>query len=174
MNYLFLTLTALSVSADSFFCGLALCMKTKGGIKTVLSVATTVFVLCFIGSTLGKIFGEFLKNYAEILGGIILFLVGIFGFFKKQKGEISKIEKFSVKQSLLVGFSVGLDGAVGSFSLTASGYNGLFVAGFITFVHVLLLVIALLLADKISKKIKSESKIPSIILTCLGLYKLIF
>ena len=174
MNTLFLILTALSVSADSFFCGLALLMKSKGGVKCVLSVATVVFILCFIGSSLGKILGDFLKNYAEILGGIILFLVGFTGFFKNKKNEVKRLDKFSLKQSLLVGFSVGLDGAVGSFSLTASGFNYIFVSLFITFFHAILLILALFLAEKLSKKIKKESKIPSIILMCLGLYKLIF
>ncbi len=174
MNILFLILTALSVSADSFFCGLALLMKSKGGVKCVLSVATAVFILCLTGSSLGKILGNFLKNYAEILGGIILFLVGLTGIFKNKKNEIKRLEKFSLKQSLLVGFSIGLDGAVGSFSLTASGFNYIFVALFITFFHVILLILALFLAEKLSKRIKKESKTPSIILMCLGLYKLLF
>ncbi len=176
MKVIFLTLTALSVSADSFFGGLALCMKTKCNIKSVFGVATAVLLLCLLGSTLGKIFGEFLKNYAELLGGIILILTGVLGLFKKKEADKNTAgvrEKTSLKDSLLIGFSVGLDGAVGSFTLTASGYNGLFVALLITFVHVVLLVLALLLADKINKKLTATSKLPHLILILLGLYKLI-
>lgn len=177
MKVIFLTLTALSVSADSFFGGLALCLKTKCNIKSVFGVASAVLLLCLLGSTLGKIFGEFFKNYAELLGGIILVLTGICGLVKKEKEELGSLkgrDKTTLKDSLLIGFSVGLDGAVGSFTLTASGYNGLFVAFFITLVHVVLLVLALLLADKINKKLTATSKLPHLILILLGIYKVLF
>lgn len=171
MKIAFLALTALSVSADSFFGGLALCIKNKCKIKTVFGVLSAVLVLCLLGSTLGKIFGEFLKNYAEILGGAILILTGVLGLFKKEELNGIKNEN-SLKNSLLIGFSVGLDGAVGSFTLTASGYNGLFVAIFITVVHAVLLILAMLLANKINKKITATSKIPYLILILLGIYKI--
>lgn len=174
MNYVFLVLTALSVSADSFFGGLALLIDEKQKIKSVLAVFISVLILCVLGSTLGKIFGDFLKNYAEFLGGIILILVGISGLVKKPNNKIYNRDKSSIKKSLLVGISVGLDGAVGSFTLTASGFNGLFVALFITFIHVILLVLALFLSKKLPSKIQNESKIPSFILVFLGLYKLLF
>ena len=174
MNYVFLVLTALSVSADSFFGGLALLIDEKQKIKSVLAVFISVLILCVLGSTLGKIFGDFLKNYAEFLGGIILILVGISGLVKKPNNKIYNKDKSSIKKSLLVGISVGLDGAVGSFTLTASGFNGLFVALFITFIHVILLVLALFLSKKLPSKIQNESKIPSFILVFLGLYKLLF
>ena len=118
--------------------------------------------------------GDFLKNYAEILGGIILILVGLNGLVKKPSDKIYKKNNSSIKKSLLVGFSVGLDGAVGSFTLTASGFNGIFVALFITFIHVILLILALYLSKKLPNKIKNESKIPPLILVFLGLYKLLF
>jgi putative Mn2+ efflux pump MntP len=174
MNYVFLVLTALSVSADSFFGGLALLIDEKQKIKSVLAVFISVLILCVLGSTLGKIFGDFLKNYAEFLGGIILILVGISGLVKKPNNKIYNKDKSSIKKSLLVGISVGLDGAVGSFTLTASGFNGLFVALFITFIHVILLVLALFLSKKLPSKLQNESKIPSFILVFLGLYKLLF
>lgn len=174
MNYVFLVLTALSVSADSFFGGLALLIEEKQKIKSVLGVFISVLTLCVLGSTLGKIFGNFLKNYAEILGGIILILVGLNGLVKKPSDNIYKKNNSSIKKSLLVGFSVGLDGAVGSFTLTASGFNGIFVALFITFIHVILLILALYLSKKLPNKIKNESKIPPLILVFLGLYKLLF
>ena len=174
MNYVFLVLTALSVSADSFFGGLALFVEQKQKIKSVLGVFISVLTLCVLGSTLGEIFGNFLKIYAELLGGIILVLVGLTGLVKKPSDKIYKGDSTSIKKSLLVGVSVGLDGAVGSFTLTASGFNGIFVALFITFIHVILLILALYLSKKLPSKIQNESKIPSLILVFLGLYKLIF
>lgn len=175
MKMVFLALTALSVSADSFFGGLALSIKNKCKIKSVFGVLSAVLLLCLLGSTLGKIFGEFLKNYAEILGGAILILTGVCGLLKKKQSNTnlsSGKNEVSIKDSLLIGFSVGLDGAVGSFTLTASGYNGLFVAIFITFIHAVLLLLAMLLANKINKKLTSTSKIPHLILILLGIYKI--
>ncbi len=175
MKMAFLALTALSVSADSFFGGLALCIKNKCKIKTVFGVLSAVLTLCLLGSTLGKIFGEFLKNYAEILGGAILIITGVLGLIKKEQSNahLNGIKNdASIKDSLLIGFSIGLDGAVGSFTLTASGYNGLFVAIFITFIHAVLLILAMLLANKINKKLTATSKIPHLILILLGIYKI--
>ena len=171
MNVIFLTLTALSVSVDSFFAGVALSIKNKRSLSSILCVLTTVLILCLSGALLGKIFGDFLKNYAQILAGIILILVGGIGILKKERQTDSKSN--SIKKSIVVGISVWLDGAVGSFSLTAIGYNGILVAVLITFIHVLLLILAFLLGGKISKKLRRESKIPSITLIVLGLYKLI-
>lgn len=171
MNVLFFTLTALSVSVDSFFAGVALSIKNKKYLSSILCVLATVFALCLLGSLLGKIFGDFLKKYAQTLAGFILILVGALGFLKRKRQSENKIN--SVKKSLAVGISVGLDGAVGSFSLTAIGYNGILVAVLITAIHVLLLILAFIIGGKISKKLHPESKIPSIALVLLGIYKLI-
>ncbi len=173
MNVAFFILTALSVSVDSFFAGLALSIKNQRKTQSVCSVLISVFMLCLLGSLLGKIFGEFLKNYAQFLAGVILIIVGVIGLFKKEEQSLTDKSNNSIKKSLVVGVSVGLDGAVGSFTLTASGFNGLLVTAFITLIHVGLLVLAFLLGEKISKKITSEGKLPSLTLILLGIYKLI-
>ena len=173
MNVVFLTLTAISVSVDSFFAGLALSIKNQRKIPSVFSVLIAVFILCSLGALLGKIFGDFLKNYAQTLSGIILIAVGAIGLFKKNTQNLNTKSTCLTKKSLIVGASVGLDGAVGSFTLVASGFNGLFVTVFITLIHVVLLILAFLLGGKISTKIKSEGKLPSLMLILLGIYKLI-
>ena len=174
MNLLFLLTTAFSVSADSFFLGLSLSKTSKKHFLTVTGVCLSVLTLCLLGSFLGEIFGEFLKNYSKFLSGFILLLVGVLGLFSKPKSkEIYKDGNHFMK-SIFLGFSVGLDGAVGSFTLTCSGYKGVLVALIITFIHVLLLIIAVLLNKTLTKKIPENSKFPSILLIVLGLYKLIF
>ena len=35
------------------------------------------YQLCFLGVMIGKILGPIFKNYAQIIGGIILILIGI-------------------------------------------------------------------------------------------------
>ena len=170
MKALILLATAFSVSADSFFCGLSLAVKSKKFSLIVLGIASSVLVLGLCGSLLGKIFGEFLKNYAEIFSGIILVIVALFGLFYKHK-ENQKISA-DFYSSIITGLSVGLDGAVGCFTLTCSGFNGLLVAMLITIIHVALLILAVLLAKKLRKKLDNNSKLPSIILLILGLYKI--
>ena len=169
MNVTFLALTCLSVSADCFFIGLSISIKNTKKLPATLIVTSVVFALCLTGALLGKIFGEFLKNYAQLLSGIILIAVGISGLI--DKGEVKHTN--NVKQLIFVGASVGLDGAVGSFSLTAIGYSGIFVAFSITLIHFVFLILAFLLGKKLSKKIKAESKLPPLTLIALGIYKLL-
>ena len=170
MNYTFLALTALTVSVDSFFVGIALSLKNKRYFSSVFCVLTTVFILCLLGSLSGKILGEFLNEYAQTIAGVILVLIGFLGIFKKER---QNNQLNSIKNSVIVGFSVGIDGMVGSFSLTAIGYNEFLVAVLITLIHVILLVLSCLIGNKLFKKLSCESKLPSIILVLLGLYKII-
>lgn len=172
MNVLILIVTAISVSADSFFLGLSLLLKSKNYFSTVSAIAVSVFILCFLGATLGEVFGEYLKNYAQVTSGLILFIVGISEIFFNKKTD-NKLENSSFKKSFFLGLSVGLDGAVGSFSLACLGYNGPFVAILITIVHVLLLIVAQSIS-KLLKNVKISDKIPPLILACLGIYKLFF
>jgi putative Mn2+ efflux pump MntP len=171
-----LIIASISVSIDSFFCGLSLTLNKGDRKVTILGVIISVLALCLIGSTLGEEFGKLLENYANFLSGVILILVGLSAFKNKNDKSLVKIlnEKPSpFKQSLVVGFSVGLDGAVGCFSLTLNGYNGLMVALFITFVHALLLLLSLCVANTFYERVKKFKNLPSIILIALGLYKII-
>ncbi len=47
-----------------------------------LIVALTTFVVCFAGVIIGKRFGKILNNKAQILGGIILIIIGLEIFIK--------------------------------------------------------------------------------------------
>ena len=78
-------------------------------------------------------------------------------------------------ESVIIGFAIGLDGAVGCLSLSLMGYNSLLVPILITFVHVLLMNLAILISkSKLSKFLKKFSFTPPLILFLLGLFKLIF
>ena len=107
------------------------------------------------------------------LGGIILIAIGVYNLFSKEKTQIET--KSILKQSLLLGFGVGLDGAFGNLSLALMGYNSFFVPVTIALTHLLLIGIGIFLSERHFLKIfKKLDFIPSLILILLGLYKLIF
>ncbi len=85
----------------------------------------------------------------------------------------SKNDDILIK-SLIVGFSIGIDGAIGCFSLALTGINSLLVATLVTFMHILLLLSAFSLSKLIKiKNISVLEKIPTYIIFILGVYKLL-
>ena len=74
---------AIATSIDALSSGLAFADYTL--IQALISVgiiAIVTFIICFIGIIIGKKFGTKLSNYADILGGIILIIIGLEIFIK--------------------------------------------------------------------------------------------
>lgn len=175
METLILFTTALSVSLDSFFCGLSMSVKTKENLKFLIGISLSVFILCIIGSTLGITAYNALSNFSEIIGGSILIIIAIIGFIenKKDKHAHNKTDNIFL-ESLIIGLAIGIDGAVGSLSLSLMGYNSIFVPILITVIHVVLMNFAILISkSKASRFLKKFKNTPQIILLLLGTYKLI-
>ncbi|MBQ9782428.1 MAG: manganese efflux pump [Clostridia bacterium] len=178
MKILILLFTSLSVSLDSFFCGLTLAFKTTAKLKCISVIATTVFCLCFLGSNIGILGSVLFEKYSTLLGGLILCFLS----FKKDENFLKndrfltekKDVEISFIQSFLIGFSIGIDGMVGCISLTLMGFNFMLATLTITIEHVLLLLCAFNLSTFI--RIKNEHTlhiIPSSILLILGTTKLL-
>ena len=177
MNLFILLLTSDSVSIDSFFCGLILSLKNKAKFKPILTIALTVFCLCFLGSNFGFLSSTLLKKYSNLIGGLILCFLSF-----KQTPSIQD-NFFSIMQnnqtspffdSFLIGISIGVDGLIGCISLTLIGFNYILVTLIITSVHVLLLISAFNLSSLIVIKNKLLFElIPSITLLTLGITKLL-
>lgn len=73
-----LLLQGLATSIDALSVGFAI--PDYGFLKAViyvLVIAAVTFVICMAGLAIGKKFGTFLSNKAEILGGVILLGIGI-------------------------------------------------------------------------------------------------
>lgn len=177
MKTIILFTTALSVSLDSFFCGLSMSVKTTKNFKFLLGISFSVFLLCILGSLFGASLYGLLSNFSEIIGGSILIIISVFGFLENLKEKTTPINtKDNIfLESVIIGFAIGLDGAVGCLSLSLMGYNSLLVPILITFVHVLLMNLAILISkSKLSKFLKKFSFTPPLILFLLGLFKLIF
>ena len=177
MQTIILLITAFTVSLDSFFCGLSLAIKSTNYKKIILGIVISVFCLCYLGATLGHLVSEKLQNTSKIIGGTTLILIAILDSLQKSSPTTmllqSKNDDILIK-SLIVGFSIGLDGAIGCFSLALTGINSLLVATLVTFMHILLLLSAFSLSKIIKiKNISVLEKIPTYIIFILGVYKLL-
>lgn len=168
----YLLLTAFTVSIDSFVCGFSLSLFGKRKYVIVLIIALTVFVMCLIANFFASMISEFLNERTAGLGGFILIGVGVYNIVKKEKK--AKGGKGIIKQSLLAGFAVGLDGAVANLSLALMGINAFYVPVIIAVMHGIMIAVGIFLANTpISQKLARFHFIPPLILICLGIYKIV-
>ncbi len=172
MIYYFL-ITAITVSIDSFVCGFSLSFTTKRRLPIILGIALTVFVMCLITNYLTYFLVGKITEKTACLGGIILIGVGLVNLLKKHDEQSLK-QRGSLKQSLLTGFAVGIDGATANLSLSLMGLNAFYVPLTIAVCHALMIWLGILLARIIPKsKFAKIEFIPPLILILLGGYKLL-
>ncbi len=172
MIYFFL-LTAITVSIDSFVCGFSLSFTTNKRLPVILGITLTVFVMCLITNYLPFILVDKITEKTACLGGLILIGIGIFNLFKKDDEKNLK-PRSVIKQSLLTGFAVGLDGATANLSLSLMGLNALYVPLTIALCHALLIWLGIVLANIIPKSFLAKiGFVPPLILIVLGGYKLL-
>ena len=166
---LYLLLTALTVSIDSFVCGFSLSTLKGKKIIIVMTIASIVFIMCLFTNYLTLLFQNLDEN-AGCFGGVVLILIGIFNFFRKEKSS-TKGGIFS--QSLVAGLAVGIDGALANLSLALMGINAFYVPLIIAIMHGIMIYLGLLLAGTlIAKKVKIFNIIAPLCLILLGAYKL--
>lgn len=73
-----LLVQAVATSIDALSVGFTIAeYDFKSAFVCVLVIALVTFAICFIGIEIGKKFGTKLSNKAQILGGVILILIGI-------------------------------------------------------------------------------------------------
>ena len=166
---LFLILTALTVSIDSFFCGISLSITTKRKLPIVVIITLTVFVMCLITNYIVK-FSSLLTQNSLVLGGIILILVGIYNLIKKDN-ELTFNQ--TLKTTLFSGFAVGIDGAMANVSLSLMGINTIFVPLTIAVMHGITIYLGTLLCSKKLLKIKILELLSPLVLILLGAYKIL-
>lgn len=192
----FLFITAFTVSIDSFACGFSLAFNGKGKNKFIVAlvIALTVFAMCAAANYAAAALTEILSEKTASLGGLILVGVGVFNLIKpaenteatkslnganenlkNEKSDCAKREKGKlVRQSLLAGFAVGLDGAAANLSLAIMGINGFYVPVVIAVMHAVMIVLGIVLSNvPFIKKASRLNFIPPLVLIFLGLYKLL-
>ncbi len=168
----FLLITALTVSIDSFICGFSFALKSTKKSFIVLLITLTVFAMCIITNYLATVLYCYLTEKTASLSGIILIGIGIYNLLKKEDDNENPC--CSIKQILVAGFAVGIDGALANLSLSIMGYSAFYVPVIIAVMHGIMISIGILLSQtKISKKLAKIKFVAPLILIGLGIYKLI-
>lgn len=72
-----LFILSIATSIDALAVGISFAFLNINMLPVSLSIGIVTFIVCFIGVFIGKSIGPIFKNYAQIIGGIILILIGI-------------------------------------------------------------------------------------------------
>ncbi|WGX74926.1 manganese efflux pump MntP family protein [Paraclostridium bifermentans] len=83
-----LIVLSVATSIDALAVGVSFAFLNISIVPAVSAIAIITFIVCFIGVLIGKQIGPILKNYAEIIGGIILICIGI-NIFNEHTGFLS-------------------------------------------------------------------------------------
>lgn len=178
MNNIIILTTAISVSLDSFFCGLSMSLKTDKVFSFTLGIILSVFALCLVGSFLGVSLGNALVSLSQLISGCILLLVAFSKFIKNDRSKkmLPSSTTFNSVfiESIFIGLAIGLDGAVGCFSLSLIYPRGLIIPLLITALHVFLISFSIMITNsKLIRKLSNYEFIPTLILLLLGVYKIL-
>ncbi|MGL4912681.1 MAG: manganese efflux pump MntP family protein [Romboutsia sp.] len=72
-----LIILSIATSIDALAIGVSFAFLNIDIIPICIAIAVITFLMCFIGVLIGKQIGNLFKTYAQILGGIILILIGL-------------------------------------------------------------------------------------------------
>ena len=174
LDFLFLVSTALSVSLDSFLCGLSLYVPPKHKNKAICIICLTIFTLCFIGAFLGLKLGSIFYKYSNVLGGFLLIIVALFEAMENEESErFITFKQKGVLDYFLIGFAVGMDGLLGSLTLSLMFFNPLLVTLIITFLHVILLYVSISISTEFLLKYSFIKRIAPTFIFILGVIKVL-
>ena len=87
-----LTTLAIATSIDALAVGISFAFLNVNIVSSSLIIGLITFTVCFIGVIAGKKIGGVFKDYAELIGGIILILIGI-NIFNEHTGFIMNLIK---------------------------------------------------------------------------------
>ena len=72
-----LIILSIATSIDALAIGISYAFLNVNIASLCLSIGIITFIICFLGVMIGKFLGPIFKNYSQIIGGIILILIGI-------------------------------------------------------------------------------------------------
>lgn len=72
-----LIVLAIATSIDALAVGISFGFLSVKIVPSILIIGLTTFILCFIAVVIGKKLGESLQKYSELIGGVILLIIGI-------------------------------------------------------------------------------------------------
>ena len=85
-----LFMLSIATSIDALAVGISFAFLNVNIIVASLTICTITFLICLVGVYLGKKIGDVFSSYAELLGGIVLIIIGI-NIFNEHTGFISNI-----------------------------------------------------------------------------------
>ena len=85
-----LTTLAIATSIDALAIGISFAFLNVNIISSSLIIGIITFILCFIGVIAGRKVGGVFKDYAELIGRVILILIGI-NIFNEHTGFIMNL-----------------------------------------------------------------------------------
>lgn len=88
-----LIILSIATSIDALAVGVTFAFLNIDIIPICISIGVITFIVCFIGVIIGKKIGSVLKNSAQIIGGIILILIGL-NIFNEHTKIISNLFGF--------------------------------------------------------------------------------
>lgn len=77
LSFKSLIVLAVATSIDALAVGISFGFLNVNIIPSILIIGLTTFILCFIAVVIGKKLGESLQKYSELIGGVILVIIGI-------------------------------------------------------------------------------------------------
>lgn len=72
-----LIVLSIATSIDALAVGITFAFLNIDIISVCISISTITFLVCFIGILIGKKIGSVFKDYTQIIGGVILILIGL-------------------------------------------------------------------------------------------------
>lgn len=85
-----LIILSIATSIDALAIGVSFAFLNIDILPICLSIGIITFLVCFIGVIIGKKVGTVFKSYAQIVGGIILILIGL-NILNEHTGIISNL-----------------------------------------------------------------------------------
>ncbi len=155
-----------SVGLGNF--GASLAIGLSGVNKSTRNKIATIFGffetgMPIVGLLIGRQVSNVYNNKANLIGGILLFIVGLYEIissFKKEEVQVKKVYK-SWNKIILAGFALSIDNLVIGFSIGAYKEPFLLSALIIGVTSVILVLIGLEIGNRFNKKIEKNSEIIS-------------
>lgn len=85
-----LFMLSIATSIDALAVGVSFAFLNVNIVVASLTICIITFLVCLVGVYLGKKIGDVFSSYAELLGGIVLIIIGI-NIFNEHTGFISNI-----------------------------------------------------------------------------------
>lgn len=77
INFKAMAQLALAISIDALAVGITFAFLESNILFAVITIGTTTFIMSIIGSKIGSVFGKRYEKKAQLIGGIILILLGL-------------------------------------------------------------------------------------------------